>query len=135
MMPLAMSSGEIETSGYSHPMVRLRSSSRVGFWPCQTARERTSYSVRFGASTLVRADQTVERVTRRVARRLFQRVLERCYRRLIKTARTSENRREARSSRFAQARISAIGTKQTIRLHPPLSAIGVTADMALALNG
>jgi hypothetical protein len=95
MMPLAMSSGEIETSGYSHPMVRLRSSSRVGFWPCQTARERTSYSVRFGASTLVRADQTVEQVTRRVARRLFQRVLERCYRRLIKTARTSENRREA----------------------------------------
>ena len=31
MVPLGMSSDEIETSGYSHPMVRLWSPSRVGF--------------------------------------------------------------------------------------------------------
>jgi hypothetical protein len=30
MVPLGMSSREIKTSGYGHPMVRLRSSSRVG---------------------------------------------------------------------------------------------------------
>jgi hypothetical protein len=31
VVPLGMSSDEIETSGYSHPMVRLWSPSRVGF--------------------------------------------------------------------------------------------------------